>query len=100
MIRIEFPGYGQSRDESLQEITWDEFFDQFEKNNLALTYQETTAGGQQSNFNKLIARERAGAGNRGRKRSGRSASTGRDRSRAQPGRPSSGRPGSTRSRRA
>lgn len=55
MIRLDFPGF--SGEESLQPISWDEFFDAFEKNNLALVYQEKTAGGQRSNFNKLIQRE-------------------------------------------
>ena len=57
MIRLEFPGYSRSRDESLQEIDWDEFFEKFDANGLALVYQEKTAGGQKSNFNKLISRQ-------------------------------------------
>jgi ferritin-like metal-binding protein YciE len=57
MIRLDFPGY--TGGESLQEITWDEFFQQFDQQNLALLYQEQTAGGQKSNFNKLIGRETA-----------------------------------------
>jgi hypothetical protein len=55
MIRLEFPGYSRSRDESLQKITWDEFFEKFDHNGLALVYQEKTASGQKSNFNKLIS---------------------------------------------
>jgi ferritin-like metal-binding protein YciE len=54
MIRIDFPGY--SGGDSLQEIEWDEFFEKFDANNLALVYQEKTAGGQKSNFNKLVKR--------------------------------------------
>jgi hypothetical protein len=56
MIRLDFPGY--SGEESLQPITWEEFFKAFEENELALVYQEETAGGQKSNFNKLIQREK------------------------------------------
>ena len=56
MIRIDFPGY--SGGDSLQEITWDEFFEKFDDNNLALLHQEKTAAGQKSNFNKLVKRER------------------------------------------
>lgn len=54
MIRIDFPGY--SGGDSLQEIEWDEFFEKFDENGLALVYQEQTAGGQKSNFNKLVKR--------------------------------------------
>ena len=56
MIRIDFPGY--SGGESLQQITWDEFFEKFDENNLALLHQEKTASGQKSNFNKLVKRAR------------------------------------------
>ncbi|HZS49860.1 MAG TPA: ferritin-like domain-containing protein [Bryobacterales bacterium] len=55
MIRIDFPGY--SGGESLQPISWDEWFQKFEDSNLALVYQERTATGQKSNFNKLVSRE-------------------------------------------
>ncbi len=54
MLRIDFPGYSGA--ESLEHITWDEFFDKFDERNLAFLYQEHTAGGQKSNFNKLISR--------------------------------------------
>jgi ferritin-like metal-binding protein YciE len=54
MIRLDFPGYSGS--ESLQEIGWDEFFEKFDENNLALVYQEQTASGQKSSFNKLVKR--------------------------------------------
>jgi len=55
MIRLDFPGYSGA--DSLQEISWDDFFESFEANNLALVYQEKTAGGKSSNFNKLVRRE-------------------------------------------
>lgn len=57
MIRLDFPGY--SGKDSLEEISWDEWFDAFEKNKLALAYEETMASGQRSNFNKLVSRESA-----------------------------------------
>jgi hypothetical protein len=57
MIRIDFPGY--SGEDSLQHISWEEWFDKFDERNLALLFQETTAGGAQSNFNKLVSRETA-----------------------------------------
>lgn len=53
--RIDFPGY--SGEGKLDPISWDEFFEKFDESNLAFVYQEVTARGQRSNFNKLIARE-------------------------------------------
>ena len=55
IIRLDFPGY--SGGDSLEEIEWDEWFDKFDDNNLALIVQEETAGGEQSNFNKIVSRE-------------------------------------------
>jgi ferritin-like metal-binding protein YciE len=57
MIRLDFPGY--SGGDSLEEITWDEFFEKFDEQGLALLMQDKTARGQKSNFNKIIARETA-----------------------------------------
>ena len=37
-LRIDFPGYDSG--EVLQEITWAEFFDKFEEQNLVFMYQE------------------------------------------------------------
>lgn len=58
MIRLEFPGFG-GEEESLEQIEWDEWFEKFEDNNLALMVQDTTARGQKSNFNKLVKRTTA-----------------------------------------
>jgi hypothetical protein len=55
VLRIDFPGY--SGEDSLEEISWDDFFRKFEESDLALVYQETTADGEPSNFNKLVSRE-------------------------------------------
>jgi len=55
MIRLDFPGY--TGGQSLQPISWEEFFRKFDESNLALVYQEQTAEGQKSNFNKLVSRE-------------------------------------------
>ena len=54
MLRLDFPGYAE---ENLEEIDWDEWFDIFEENNLALIYQEETKEGESSNFNKLVNRD-------------------------------------------
>lgn len=56
MLRIEFPGKPNAKDDKLQEITWDQFFEKFEERGLALVYQDHTADGQKSNFNKLLSR--------------------------------------------
>lgn len=57
MIRLDFPGF--SGEKSLDHIEWDEWFEKFDEHNLALLYQETTAAGEKSNFNKLVSRETA-----------------------------------------
>jgi hypothetical protein len=57
LLRIDFPAY--SGEESLQHISWDQFFEKFDERELALLHQEQTAGGAKSNFNKLVSREMA-----------------------------------------
>ena len=54
ILRFCFPKARNRNDENLKEISWDEFFDKFDQNGLELIYQEKTAGGARSNFNKLI----------------------------------------------
>src|SRR5690349_15286354 len=66
ILRIDFPGY--SGEGSLEEISWDEFFEKFDRAKLAFLYQDTTAGGEQSNFNKLIKRRTVEKKRRGRTR--------------------------------
>jgi hypothetical protein len=56
MLRLDFPGYSE---EKLQAITWDEFFEKFDERELALVFQEKTADGAKSNFNKLVNRDEA-----------------------------------------
>ena len=73
MIRLDFPGF--SGKESLQAISWDDWFRQFDENNLALLVQERTSGGTKSNFSKLIRRDDARAG-AGKKTSGRRSARG------------------------
>src|SRR3982074_479020 len=63
ILRFEFPKAPHHKDENLREISWDEFFKKFDENNLELLYQEKTAEGALSNFNKLIhpeSEERSG----------------------------------------
>jgi hypothetical protein len=51
IIRLMFPKNPQSEHDSLVEISWDEFFDQFEKSKLALVYEEDSL------FSKIIGRD-------------------------------------------
>lgn len=53
LIRLDFPDYSGSG--SLEEVSWDEWFDRFDESDLVLLYQETLASGGESNFNKLIS---------------------------------------------
>jgi hypothetical protein len=53
LLRI---GFADGEDESLDEISWDEFFDKFEEKQLAFLYQEQKANGEPSTFNKLVSR--------------------------------------------
>jgi hypothetical protein len=57
LLRIDYPGY--SGGDTLEEISWDEFFEGFDENNLAFLYQEKTKDGSQSRFSKLIDRDSA-----------------------------------------
>jgi alkylation response protein AidB-like acyl-CoA dehydrogenase len=56
VLRIDFPG-GAGED-SLEHISWDEWFRKFEESGLAFLYQEEKAGGEGSTFFKLVNRER------------------------------------------
>lgn len=52
ILRIDF---GEP-EENLEEISWPEFFQIFEENDLAFLYQERTDGGQESRFSKFVER--------------------------------------------
>ncbi len=54
ILRLEFPDAPNANDDALKEIGWDEFFEKFDASGLEFLYQEETAGGEQSNFNKLV----------------------------------------------
>lgn len=53
IIRIMFPDAPQSEHEALEEISWDDFFEEFDKRKLALIYEDD------SMFSKLVGREAA-----------------------------------------
>jgi hypothetical protein len=55
LLRINFPGY--SGEDSLQEISWEEFFDKFEEKNLAFLYQDEMRDGEESRFFKFVSRD-------------------------------------------
>lgn len=79
ILRFEFPDAPHHNDAALQEISWDEFFEKFDANGLELIYQDVTAEGAQSNFNKLIYPEdehASGAGSRKKTSSSTRASSG------------------------
>ncbi|MBB4637718.1 hypothetical protein [Longimicrobium terrae] len=56
ILRIDFPGY--SGKDSLEEISWEEFFEKFEENGLALLHRDMKGDdGELDRFNKLISRK-------------------------------------------
>jgi hypothetical protein len=55
LLRIDFMANGP--DESLEEMTWDDFFSEFDKNRLAFLYQEETSTGKESRFFKFVRRK-------------------------------------------
>ena len=57
VLRIDFPGY--SGKDSLEEISWEEFFEKFDEKKLAFLYQDKTKDGEESRFFKLVSRETA-----------------------------------------
>lgn len=55
VLRIWFPDVGPS-DETFEELDWEEFFEEFERNDLALLHQDETASGETSRFARLVSR--------------------------------------------
>ena len=51
LLRINFPGFDEK---NLRNISWEEFFDIFDKNNLQFLYQEETVNGRVSRFSKFV----------------------------------------------
>jgi len=52
ILRIDFG----KPEESLEEISWDEFFEIFDENKLEFLYQDKTQDGKISRFSKFVAR--------------------------------------------
>jgi hypothetical protein len=57
VLRIDFPG-GAGEDR-LEPVSWDEWFEKFDRNALAFLYQEEKADGDDSTFVKLVSRGRS-----------------------------------------
>jgi hypothetical protein len=53
ILRIDF----REPDEGLEEIDWDTFFGVFEDRRLAFLFQDETAGGETSRFNRFVSRD-------------------------------------------
>ena len=54
LLRIDFPGY--SGKDTLEPISWEDFFAKFDESGLQFLYQEKTAKGSESRFNKFVAK--------------------------------------------
>jgi hypothetical protein len=55
ILRIDFPGRGD--DDALEPMSWEDWFDAFDENELAFLYQEETQEGGESRFSKLVSRD-------------------------------------------
>jgi hypothetical protein len=57
MIRIDFPGY--SGEQSLEHISWEQWFEKFDEKDLALVIENESPEGAKARFNKLVSRHNA-----------------------------------------
>ncbi len=55
VLRVHFPEHSDS--ENFEEISWEDFFTDFENNKLDFLYQEKKADGEISTFHKFVARD-------------------------------------------
>jgi hypothetical protein len=55
ILRIDFPGY--TGEETLEPISWEDWFDKFENQDLVLIYQEEPAGGEHKIVSAATAQE-------------------------------------------
>jgi len=54
ILRIDFPGY--SGKDTLEEISWEDFFKKFDDSKLEFLYQDKTSTGKESRFNKFVSK--------------------------------------------
>jgi len=52
VIRIKF-----AEENNLKTTSWDDFFETFENNNLAMLFQEETSEGETSRFHKIVSKD-------------------------------------------
>ena len=52
VLRIHFPEHSESKD--LEEISWEDFFKDFDQDKLDFLYQDQKASGEQSTFHKFL----------------------------------------------
>ncbi len=50
ILRLDF----EPKDEALEPLSWDEFFEKFDQAGLSFLYQDETADGHQSRFHKFV----------------------------------------------
>lgn len=66
LLRIDFPGF--SGEKTLEHVSWDQWFELFDENNLVFLYQDRTKDGRTSRFFKLVCepapRRSSGGGKR------------------------------------
>jgi hypothetical protein len=60
ILRIDF----DPKDKELTKISWEDFFEKFEKEKLAFLYQDETADGSESRFHKFVQRQASEGGPR------------------------------------
>ncbi|RFZ84137.1 hypothetical protein DYU05_00425 [Mucilaginibacter terrenus] len=56
VLRIHFPK-NSDNDDKFEEISWEDFFENFDDNKLDFLYQDKKADGEQSTFHKFVNRE-------------------------------------------
>lgn len=56
ILRLEFPDAPGGSSAALEDVDWDAFFRTFDDRGLAFVYQEQTADGETSRFNKFVRR--------------------------------------------
>jgi hypothetical protein len=64
LLRVDF----EPADESLSEVSWEDFFDTFDARQLMFVYQDTAANGAPSRFCKFVRRDVDGATGAGQQR--------------------------------
>jgi hypothetical protein len=56
VLRIHFPEYSKSS--NFEEISWEDFFKDFDKDKLDFLYQDKKADGEESTFHKFVSRSK------------------------------------------